>query len=69
VGEGELVSEEDDLKKLGLSDPEELMACLKYLIDEGFITLYYDADGDPCVRLSEVALRMDEDELEPPQVW
>lgn len=63
------MSEEDDLKKLGLSDPEELMASLKYLIDEGFITLYYDADGDPCVRLSEVALRMDEDEPEPPQVW
>jgi thiazole synthase ThiGH ThiG subunit len=58
------MSEEDDLKKLGLSDPEELMACLKYLIDEGFVTLYYDEDGDPCVKMSEVALRMEEEEDE-----
>jgi thiazole synthase ThiGH ThiG subunit len=64
------MDEEDDLKKLGLTDPEELMASLKYLIDEGFITLYYDDDGDPCVRMSEVALKMeDEDDPQPPQVW
>lgn len=35
-----------------MSQDDQACTALQYLLDEGFLSLSVDSDGDPCVRLT-----------------
>ena len=53
------VTEPDNYEGLGGIDCEDLEPSIAYLTHEGFITWFFDSDGELCLKLSEEACKME----------